>query len=206
MKTSERNFVLDSMVSIADNILKEAETLCELIDSVGDADSIAKRIGIIENDADLKMNQLNFYFRENHLSIDEEASMLMNLARNLERCSDAVANLASAFVRFNITELRNDVDVSIMNAVSAGKLVIELVLLLKETDKLNSPYKIIVEISHYKDESIAIFNSCISKLFSGDEEIIDVIRWKEIYSNCRSVFDSLSRIGNSADDYLIKFQ
>ena len=115
----------------------------------------------------------------------------------------SVDELARDLIRYNITSIRDNAFSSIKSCESAANKLIELVMTMRKNSKVDSPYKKIIELDHFKVENNKVYDNQMRKLFTNEKDPIEVIKWKDIYTSLRSIFESYEYISELCEKYLI---
>ena len=203
MKTSDNEFVFNNISRLADILRTECETLCEVIDFEDDMEVIVRKVSALEDDADNVYHDITYYYVENKLADDKEAMILLTMAEAIEDTTDKVDELARDLVRYNITSIKDNAFSSIKSCESAANKLIELIMTMRKNNKVDSPYKKIIELDHFKVENNKLYDNQMRKLFTKETDPIEVIKWKDIYSSLRSIFESYEYVAELCSKYLI---
>ncbi|MBO4242541.1 MAG: hypothetical protein J5883_04610 [Clostridiales bacterium] len=203
MKTSDNEFVFNNISRLADILRTECETLCEVIDFEDDMEVIVRKVSALEDDADNVYHDITYYYVENKLADDKEAMILLTMAEAIEDTTDKVDELARDLVRYNITSIKDNAFSSIKSCESAANKLIELIMTMRKNSKVDSPYKKIIELDHFKVENNKLYDNQMRKLFTKETDPIEVIKWKDIYSSLRSIFESYEYVAELCSKYLI---
>ena len=203
MNTSDREFVFSNLYRLTEILQKECEALCDVIEFEDDIETIVRRVGALEDDADNAFHDITYYYVENKLSDDKEAMLLLNVAEAVETCTDQVDELSKDLFRYNVTSIKDNAVSSIISTESASNKLLELIMSMKKMDKLDSPFKKIIELDHFKVESDKIYDNQMRKLFLNEKEPVEIIKWKDIYTSLRSIFFAYEKVSELCGRYLI---
>lgn len=206
MKGSERDVVFNSLIKISELLLKECESLAEIIDYTEDAPNVVKRVIAHEEDADDTLRELNFFFGENMLLEDSEARSVYLIIEAVELCTDQLEELARDFIRYDITSVRDNCVTSILDFERAAKKTCDLVFKLRDKDKINSPYKDIIELDQFKMEAKKLFDVNMNKLFSTEKDPIEIMKWERIYRSIYAVFEAYEQVSITCAKYNLAWQ
>ena len=102
MNTSDREFVFSNLYRLTEILQKECEALCDVIEFEDDIETIVRRVGALEDDADNAFHDITYYYVENKLSDDKEAMLLLSVAEAVETCTDQVDELSKDLFRYNV--------------------------------------------------------------------------------------------------------
>lgn len=204
MKVSDKEYIFDSLTQMAEILQKECNALCGIIDFEDDPETVAKKVGILENDADEINHAINYYYKDNNLNEDREAYSLFEILVTLEQCTDDIDELARDFVRYHVTEIKDNAVASLINTEAAASKLIEILFAMRKIDKAHSPFREILELDHFKVESSKHYDIHMMKLFMTEKDPIEVIKWKDIYMSIRRVFETYEDIAELCARYVLQ--
>jgi uncharacterized protein Yka (UPF0111/DUF47 family) len=72
---------------------------------------------------------------------------------------------------------------------------------LRKLDNLNA---FTIEINRLENEADVISREAVAELFSGRHEVLDVLRWKEIYGRLESAADQCEDVANTIESIVLK--
>lgn len=198
MTDIELSNIVKTGIALSDCIKKECDLLIEMMDFIGDSERICARISAIENDGDEIAHQIAYYYRENGLNNDKSAMNFYNAITEMEACTDALEELAKVIVRYNVTEV-NDV---LVNSVAmmhlAAEKNMELCISYNSSEPEGKIIRKIMDLDKFKIDYLKVYDKVIKELFSGDYDPVDVIRWKEVYTQVKEVFEAFENISDAA--------
>ena len=205
MKDTEREYVLEHMASLADILHKECVELNETIDDTWDAETVSKRVGRYEEDADEIYHELLFFYHDKHLRSDAEAVDLMRVVTDIEELTDLVDDLAKDLVRYNISAIKDNATVSLINSESAASKLCDIVLSMQKGGKLSRLFKDALELDHYKVEAGKIYDRQLNRLFVNEKDPIEVIKWHNLYRAFMGVFNGYEKVSESLSEYIVHY-
>ena len=203
MKPAERDLVFSQMSKICQTLISEAEVLCELIDFINDVNSVGKRISALEDEADNIMHNIGFYYRENKLFEDPEASTVLEIVTAIEKCTDLIDDIAQSFIRLNIDEVKDNIVSSFMSSGSGAVKMSETINSIHHMNKANSPMRDIIDLDYYKIEYQRIYDINMKKLYTNGNDPLDVLRWTAIYDAFKRLFEGYETVAETCGKYCI---
>ena len=203
MRESDRVFVFGKITALTEALQKEISELIEIVEYVGDADTICKRVGRYEEEADEISHEISYFYRDNSLSSDKEAMAVYDITQEVENLSDLIDDLARDFVRYNVQSIREDSIISFYNCEKAAAMLRDLSVTLLKVDKNNLPYKGIIELDHFKGEASRIYDKQMANLFSNETNPIEIIKWQNVYNTIMKTFEAYEKISEACGKYLI---
>ncbi|MBI5170677.1 MAG: DUF47 domain-containing protein [Candidatus Eisenbacteria bacterium] len=182
-------------------LVREAcDQLHEMMEKFDRLEERTKALKDTEHRADLVTHEI--FERLNRTFITPlEREDIHALASGLDDVIDAAEAIASRLVLFNITGPTPE---SIkMTAIlrDCGRQIEKAVENLKNMQNLMS---FTIEINRLENEADGISRQVVADLFSGRHEILDVMRWKEIYGRLESASDQCEDVANAIESIVLK--
>lgn len=163
-------------------------------------DERAKQLKEIEHQADLVTHEI--FERLNRTFITPlEREDIHQLASNLDDVLDAAEAIGSRIVLFNVGKPTPEA-VRLTEILTEAAQQIE-----KAVDNLknmNSLMAFTVEINRLENEADGISRNVTADLFSGRHDVLDVLRWKEIYGRLESAADKCEDVANAIESIVVK--
>lgn len=204
MLPAVRDRIFDMLISLSDLVVKETTILCEVIDFISDAETIARRVSVVESEADNLMHSLVVHYRDNDLRNDDEAMVYFEIARSLETITDAIENLGNTLVAYNVTELREDIIAFLSNINGASKYLIEVLNDIRYNTSKWNLQKHIIEINELCDEGERYYSASMRRLFESEKDAIEIIKWKEIYTLTNESLHEFEHFADRCEVFMFK--
>ena len=192
-----------SGVALCEAIIKECSLLIEMMDFMTESSRIAAQVGAIEDDADQTVRQLGYYIYEHNLLNDMDIYKFFKLLRNLEQSTDEIEELANLIVRLNITEVNDYFVSSLAMMHDVSQKMLKLVIALRDKEPMPQIVKMTTEIDEVKIEYYKVYNFVIKDMFDKGYNAVDIIRWKDIYTQVRVIFKSFENISENVFRFLV---
>ena len=123
------------------------------------------------------------------------------LASGLDDVLDSVEAIGHRFVIFKIHATTPEA-VQLAKIIACSSVQIEsAVNNLKDFKNLMG---FTIEINRLENEADAISRQAVAELFSGTHEVMDVLRWKEIYGRLENAADQCEDIANTIETIVIR--
>lgn len=182
-------------------LVREAcDQLHEMMEKFDRLEERTKALKDTEHRADLVTHEI--FERLNRTFITPlEREDIHALASGLDDVIDAAEAIGSRLVLFNIPGPTTE---SIkMTAIlrDCGRQIEQAVENLKNMQNLMS---FTIEINRLENEADGISRQVVADLFSGRHEILDVMRWKEIYGRLESASDQCEDVANAIESIVLK--
>jgi len=176
------------------------DQLHEMMQRFDDLDQRAKRLKDVEHQADLVTHEI--FERLNRTFITPlEREDIHDLASGLDDVLDAVEGVGSRLVLFGIkaptAEAKRMTEILVESSVQIEKAVEHL----KDLKNLMS---FTIEINRLENEADTISRNVVADLFSGRHDVLDVMRWKEIYGRLENATDNCEDVANAIESIVVK--
>ena len=160
----------------------------------------AKALKEVEHRADLVTHEV--FERLNRTFITPlEREDIHGLASGLDDVVDAAEAIGSRLLLFGVTESRPEA-VRMTEILVASALQIEQAV--ENLRNLQNLMSFSIEIHRLENEADGISRQVVADLFSGRHDILDVMRWKEIYGRLENATDKCEDVANTIESIVIK--
>ncbi len=176
------------------------DQLFDLVAKFDDLEDRAKRLKDVEHRGDLVTHEI--FERLNRTFITPlEREDIHALASGLDDVLDSVEAIGHRFVIFKITHT-TPAATQLAKIIAQSSVQIEsAVNNLKDFKNLMG---FTIEINRLENEADAISRQAVAELFSGSHEVMDVLRWKEIYGRLENAADQCEDIANTIETIVIR--
>lgn len=130
-----------------------------------------------------------------------EREDIHDLASGLDDVLDAVEAIASRLVLFRIASSTPESVRLTAILAQCGRQIEKAVEHLRDFKGL-MPFT--VEINRLENEADMISRAVVADLFSGRHEVLDVLRWKEIYGRLEGAADRCEDVANTIEGIVLK--
>lgn len=126
---------------------------------------------------------------------------IQRLAQAIDDVVDDIYHVSEMVVLTNVTDLIPEVLEQVDVLTRMGKKVVEL---YEHFEDMRGLRPIIVEIEELEGEGNRIYRRAVARLFSGEMEPVDVIRWKDIIESLEAVLDRVEDMTNIVTTVVVK--
>jgi predicted phosphate transport protein (TIGR00153 family) len=176
------------------------EQLQEMVSKFDDIEGRARKLKECEHRGDLVTHEI--FERLNRTFITPiEREDIHTLASGLDDVLDSVEAIASRFVMFNISGSTQPARELARILVDCGVQIEQAVLHLKDFKNLMA---FTIELNRLENEADQISRDAVADLFSGKHDVLDVMRWKEIYGRLENAADQCEDVANTIETIVIK--
>ena len=200
MKGSDREYIFNALIKTSDLLLKECESLGEIIECPEDAVNVSKRV-ITHNEEILdSVRELNFNFGDS-LFEEIEARFIYLIIEAVKECSEKVEEVSRCFVRYNIDTVKDNCVSSLLDFERAAKTLNKLILKIRDRKKADPPYKYVIELEQFRVEESKIYDINVRKLFAKETDPVEIVKWERLYTAIYEVFLAYERVSVSCAKY-----
>jgi len=177
-----------------------SDLLAKMMESFDDLEERARVLKDVEHRADLVTHEI--FERLNRTFITPlEREDIHSLASNLDDVLDAVEAIGSRMVLFRV-------DRPAPEAVRLAKILSESTRQIEQAvdnlRNMNNLMAFTVEINRLENEADGIAREMTADLFSGRHDLLDVMRWKELYGRLENAADRCEDVANTIESIVVK--
>ena len=180
---------------ICDDVMKDVSTIKEKLPQI---EALEEKADSINGEVIMKLCKVFI------TPIDREDFYKLTCA--LEDCIDP---LQGALIRVNVYHVTNNSEAATEIAarlVDMGEEMKKAFALLKSIDKNEAELmERANNLSKIESEVDDIYRRELSRLFSGDVEILDVVRWKDILETLEEASDHVEELANAIKEVTMKY-
>lgn len=182
-------------------LVREAcDQLHSMMESFDRLEERARDLKDVEHRADLVTHEI--FERLNRTFITPlEREDIHDLASGLDDVIDAVEAIGSRLLLFRVTASTPEAVRMTSILVQCGRQIEQAVDNLKNMQNLMG---FTIEINRLENEADGISRQVVADLFSGRFEILDVMRWKELYGRLESAADQCEDVANTIESIVLK--
>ena len=178
------------------------EHLLEMLQKFDRLEERAKELKQIEHEGDLVTHEL--FERLNRSFITPlEREDIHDLGSGLDDVLDAVEAIASRIVLFKIKAPTEEARQLTSILTRCGTQIEQSVDKLKELKHLMS---FTIEVNRLENEADNISRQAVADLFDGTHDLLDVMRWKELYGRLEGAADKCEDVANIIEAIVLKNQ
>ncbi len=126
------------------------------------------------------------------------------LVGGLDDIIDGVDALAKRFPLFHVKAMEATFVKQTQVLIAATGFLNDAVLRLRKSHKLSDLSAMLIEIHHQESIGDDNHHAAMSRLFQGDVDTLDVIKWKELYDLVENTIDGCEDVGNTLERIVLK--
>jgi hypothetical protein len=193
----------DLFESLSRHAVSSAEHLRQMCKNYPNIESHLQRIRDEEHAADqLAHTALDRLDRTFITPFDRED--IHELIGGLDDIIDGIDALAKRFPLFHIKAMEPAFEQQADLLVQSTVAVSEAVHRLRKSRKLSELSDKLIEIHHKESLGDDNHHAALSRLFSGDVDALEVMKWKELYDYIEDAIDGCEDVGNTLERIVLK--
>jgi predicted phosphate transport protein (TIGR00153 family) len=160
----------------------------------------SKQLKDIEHRADVVTHEI--FERLNRTFITPlEREDIHQLASNLDDVLDAVEAIGARIVLFQV---RSPSPEALRMAQILTECAAQIEQAVDNLKNMNNLITFTLEINRLENEADSISRQVTADLFSGRHDLLDVMRWKEIYGRLEGAADKCEDVANAIESIVVK--
>jgi predicted phosphate transport protein (TIGR00153 family) len=174
--------------------------LHEMMERFDDLDARARRLKDVEHQGDLVAHEL--FERLNRTFITPlEREDIHDLGSGLDDVLDAAEAIGSRLVLFNIPK---STPAAIQLTGILARCGLQLEQAVDHLQDFKNLMAFTIEINRLENEADQISRMIVADLFSGQHDLLDVMRWRELYGRLEGATDRCEDVANTIEAIVLK--
>lgn len=162
-----------------------------------------RKIHEIENQADDNLHNLKTFLLRDFLPpIDRED--IVAIAHKIDDLVDMIDEIVINIDIYSITEITNNMKVSIQLLEKTIATTYDLVVEMKNLKNINVIKEKIVEVNGLEENADRLYEDSIRKLYQEEKDPIQVIKWHNMYESIENGFDACENIAECVEEVILK--
>jgi predicted phosphate transport protein (TIGR00153 family) len=176
------------------------EQLHDMVQHFDDLESRAKRLKDMEHEGDVITHEIFEHLNRTFITPLERED-IHDLASGLDNVLDAVEEIGARLVLFKVVCCTPEAERLTRILVECSKQIVQAVDHLKDFKNLMG---FTIEINRLENEADTISREATAGLFQGKHDVLDVLRWTEIYGRLESAADRCEDVANTIESIVVK--
>ncbi|ADK14312.1 MULTISPECIES: DUF47 domain-containing protein [Clostridium] len=201
--TPKEDKFYEFFVQTANIAYTEAKLLLDFLNNLENSEENLKKLKEVEHEGDKKQHEILEQLNKTFITpIDRED--IYAIANDMDNIIDYMESTASRFVMFNVSECTED-------AISLSKMIVqcckELIIIMEELKNMKTSKQLskkIIEVNRIEEDGDIVSRKAIGDIFRKDIEVIDVIKWREIYQYLEDTLDACEDLANVIEGVVMK--
>ncbi len=187
----------------AQNMVKAAQGLKEMVDTWEDVEGKVGEITELEHHGDTITHQIMAQLHRTFVTPFDREDIAL-LAHSLDDVTDFIHAAADAMLIYKIDppsqRAKELADIIVQAAVEVGRAMPEL----RNRAGLRQILTRCVEINRLENMADRVFRSAMGELFNDSSDIAQVIKWREVYEHMESATDRCEDVANVLEGVALK--
>jgi predicted phosphate transport protein (TIGR00153 family) len=176
------------------------EQLQQMMERFDQLEDRAKRLKDVEHQGDLVAHELFDRLNRTFITpLDRED--IHDLASGLDTVLDGAEAIGSRLLLFKVDKPTPQAQRMTVILVESAVQIEKAIDHLKDLKHL---MEFTIEIHRLENEADAISRLVVADLFNGTHELLDVMRWKEIYGRLENATDNCEDVANTIESIVLK--
>lgn len=183
----------------ANNIVEGAKVLQQYVNDIENSTVYAQQIKEIENKGDKIVHSIIELLNNSFVTPIDREDIYM-VTKRMDDIIDNIETIVHRFIMFNIVSSTEESKIFINLVIRA---VEEIEILMSSLSYMNKSKEgriiseKIIEINKIENEGDLFFREVVSSLFRNKNiEVLDVIKWKDIYQVFENTLDACENVAN----------
>lgn len=196
---SNREFFQDFQ-ALSDNLIAVVTCFDELLADIGNAEARHDAVINAERRGDELIRQ-TLHRLDGSFVTPFDREDIHSLAEALEDVVDEVYHISESIVLTGIKEVLPEVKEQSQVLVTMSRLVRRLTDSLQEIHNIRG---VLEELDSLETDGDRIYRRMVARLFSGEFDALDVIKWKDIGAALEAALDRIEDVGDIVESILVK--
>ena len=185
---------------LAKQLTSSAQLLIQLFSSPDQMDDLVARIKSVEHDADKLTRDIIHRINTSFITpIDREDIHL--LTSRLDNVVDLVDGAARRTQMFHVREMRPEAR-ELAQVLERACTAIEVAVVNLKKQKIVEQRT--SEVKALEEEGDAIYHAAIGRLFSGNPDPLEVIKWRDLFERVEDAIDQCEDVANTLEAISLK--
>lgn len=187
----------------AQNLVKAAGLLTELLNKWDDIEERVKQISNLEHEGDNITHRIIAQLNRTFVTpIDRED--IAQLANRMDDVMDFIEGAAVALILYKVNQPTKRAKELADILIKVTSEVSKALPRLRQRNQLRHIPEHCIEINRLENEADVVLRSALAELFHDHVDLADVIKWREIYEHMENATDRCEDIADVLEGVMIK--
>ncbi|AKA69978.1 DUF47 domain-containing protein [Clostridium scatologenes] len=201
--TPKEDKFFEFFVETANIAYKASNMLVEFLKDLDNSEENLKKLKEVEHEGDRKQHQILEQLNKTFITPFDREDIYI-IAKDMDDIIDLIESAASRFVMLNVSKVTKEAIILGDMIAASCKEIITLMEELKNMKTSKYLNKKIIEINRIEEEGDRVSRRAIGDLFRSNIEVIEVIKWREIYQYLEDTLDACEDIANVIEGVVMK--
>ena len=201
--TPKEDKFFELFVETANIAYKASNLLVEFLKDLDNAEENLKKIKEVEHEGDKKQHEILEQLNKTFITPFDREDIYL-IAKDTDDIIDYIESTASRFVMLNVNNSTEEAELLSKMIVKCCE---EIIILMQELKNMKSSKEIskkIIEVNRIEEEGDKVSRKAIMDIFRADMEVIEVIKWREIYQYLEDTLDACEDLVNVIEGVVMK--
>lgn len=201
--TPKEDKFYDYFIDIAKIAQRASNMLVEFLKDLDNSEENHKKIKEIEHEGDKKQHEILEQLNKTFITPFDREDIYL-IAKDMDDVIDLIEATASRFVMLNVNNCTEE-------AKMLSRMIVnccgELINLMEELKNMKTSKKLrnnIIEVNRVEEEGDRVSRKAIRDLFRSNTEVIEIIKWREIYQYLEDTLDACEDVANVVEGVVMK--
>ncbi|MCT8976894.1 DUF47 family protein [Clostridium sp. CX1] len=201
--TPKEDKFFELFIETANIAYKASNLLVEFLKDLDNAEENLKKIKEVEHEGDKKQHEILEQLNKTFITpFDRED--IYAIAKDTDDIIDYIESTASRFVMLNVNRCTEEAEMLSRLIVKSCEEIIVLMQELKNMKTSKELSKKIIEINRIEEEGDKVSRTAIKDIFRGNMDVLDIIKWREIYQYLEDTLDACEDLANVIEGVVMK--
>jgi predicted phosphate transport protein (TIGR00153 family) len=187
----------------ADNLVLAGSLLVETMDDFAHLELRAERMREVEHQGDFLTHQMMNQLQQSFVTpIDREDIAL--LAQRMDDVLDHIEAAVTALCDYGIAEPTFSAREMAAVIRKVGEALQEAMAHVRRAE-LKAVLPLTVEINRLENQGDQLFRAAMRDLFQNEQDVRDIIKWREVYDELEAATDSAEDVANVMEGVVLKY-
>lgn len=201
--TPKEDKFYDYFIDIAKIAQRASNMLVEFLKDLDNSEENHKKIKEIEHEGDKKQHEILEQLNKTFITPFDREDIYL-IAKDMDDVIDLIEATASRFVMLNVNNCTEEAEMLSRMIVNCCG---ELINLMEELKNMKTSKKLrnnIIEVNRVEEEGDRVSRKAIRDLFRSNTEVIEIIKWREIYQYLEDTLDACEDVANVVEGVVMK--
>jgi uncharacterized protein len=133
--------------------------------------------------------------------VDRDA--MGDMMRSIDNITDSIEHSASKFIIYDIKQVRPEAVVITETINECLAALVEASVEFRNYKRSTRLRELIIEVNRLEEQGDLLYRKAVSNLFRSPENVLDVVRWKDIFDTMEDVLDSCEDVADYMETVLL---
>lgn len=202
MKNKEINY-FNLFIDSSKVCHRAAVTLESMLLDVSTVPEKANALHEIEREGDELYHTMYYHLNRSFITPIEREDIL-EIARYIEETIDTIDEVAIMFNMLSIQSIKPEAKEMVQLIIKSSSALVAATTEFKHFKRSKTLPDLLVELNHIEEDGDALYQKSIKNLFANEKNVLDVIKWKNIFDTMEDVLDACENVADIMERVIVK--